>query len=59
MTDSVAWHDAYDDPSSTLSARLELVQAHLAEALDHAPAGPVRLVSLCAEASPGRAAPLA
>ena len=33
---------------STLSARLRLVQAHLAEALDHAPAGPVRLVSLCA-----------
>ena len=44
----MAWHDAYDDPSSTLSARLELVQAHLAEALDHAPPGPVRLVSLCA-----------
>ena len=48
MKDWVAWHDAYDDPSSALSARLGLVQAHLAEALDRAPAGPVRLVSLCA-----------
>ncbi len=48
MRDWVAWHDAYDDPSSTLSARLKLVQTHLADALDHAPAGPVRLVSLCA-----------
>ena len=38
----MAWHDAYDDPSSTLSARLKLVQAHLAEALGHAPAVPAR-----------------
>jgi hypothetical protein len=44
----VAWHEAYDDPSSALSARLQLVQAHLAGAIDRAPAGPVRLVSLCA-----------
>jgi hypothetical protein len=44
----VAWHEAYDDPSSALSARLQLVQAHLAAAIDRAPAGPVRLVSLCA-----------
>ena len=44
----MAWHDPYDDPSSVLSARLRLVQAQLADALDHAPAGPVRLLSLCA-----------
>ena len=44
----MAWHEAYDDPSSTLSARLKLVQAQLAGAIDRAPAGPVRLVSLCA-----------
>lgn len=44
----VAWHEAYDDPASRLSARLALVKQHLAAALDRAPAGPIRLVSLCA-----------
>jgi hypothetical protein len=46
--DWVAWHEAYDDPASGLSARLALVKQHLAAALDRAPAGPIRLVSLCA-----------
>jgi hypothetical protein len=46
--DWVAWHEAYDDPSSQLRARLTLVKQHLAAALDRAPAGPVRLLSLCA-----------
>ncbi len=44
----MAWHELYDDPSSVLSARLRLVQAQLSDALDHSPAGPVRLLSLCA-----------
>src|SRR5271154_2837323 len=44
----VAWHDAYDDPSSPLSARLATVQSHIEEALDRAPAGEVRVVSICA-----------
>jgi len=44
----VAWHEAYDDPSSQLRARLTLVKQHVAAALDRAPAGPVRLLSLCA-----------
>ncbi len=48
VKDWVAWHEAYDDPSSSLSARLRRVRAHLSEAIDRAPAGPVRLVSLCA-----------
>jgi len=48
VKDWVAWHAAYDDPSSSLSARLRLVRGYLAAALDAAPAGPVRLVSLCA-----------
>ena len=48
MRDWVAWHAAYDDPWSSLSARLRLVRGHLSRALDAAPAGPVRLVSLCA-----------
>ena len=48
MKDWVAWHAAYDDPSSTLSTRLRLVRGHLAGALAAAPPGPVRLLSLCA-----------
>jgi hypothetical protein len=48
VRDWVAWHEAYDDPSSRLRARLTLVKQHLTGALDRAPAGPVRLVSLCA-----------
>jgi Putative methyltransferase len=46
--DWVGWHDAYDDPTSGLSTRLALVQAHLSNALATAPAGPLRVVSLCA-----------
>jgi len=48
VKDWVAWHGAYEDPSSSLSARLRRVRYHLSEALDRAPAGPVALVSLCA-----------
>jgi Putative methyltransferase len=48
VQDWADWHAGYDDPSSSLAARLERVRAHLRLALDRAPAGPVRLVSLCA-----------
>ena len=48
VRDWVAWHAAYDDPSSPLSARLRCVQLHLSDAIDRAPAGRVSLVSLCA-----------
>jgi hypothetical protein len=48
MRDWVQWHTPYDDPESALSARLRHVRAHLAQAVGQAPAGPVRLVSLCA-----------
>ena len=48
VKDWVAWHAAYDDPSSPLSARLRCVQSHLSDAIDQAPAGRVNLVSLCA-----------
>src|SRR5258708_38256346 len=48
MKDWVAWHRAYDDPTSSLSVRLVRVRWHLARALDEAQPGPVRLVSLCA-----------
>lgn len=46
--DWARWHDGYDDPSSPLSTRLAIVQAHLADAITAAPPGPVSLVSLCA-----------
>jgi hypothetical protein len=48
MRDWVAWHEAYDDPSSFLNVRLRKVRERLSEAIGAAPAGPVRLVSLCA-----------
>jgi hypothetical protein len=48
VKDWVAWHGAYEDPSSSLSARLRRVRYHLSGALDRAPAGPVSVVSLCA-----------
>jgi hypothetical protein len=48
VKDWVAWHRGYDDPSSSLSIRLERVKWHLGRAIDRAPAGRVQLVSLCA-----------
>jgi hypothetical protein len=48
MNDWVRWHDQYDDPLSPLTTRLKMVQAHVAYALNGAPPGPIRLVSLCA-----------
>ena len=48
MRDWAAWHAAYDDPSSFLSVRLRKVRQLLSEAIGAAPAGPVRLVRLCA-----------
>jgi len=48
MKNWVEWHEAYRDPESALSARLACVRAHLARALDEAPSGEVRLLSLCA-----------
>jgi hypothetical protein len=48
VKDWVAWHAAYDDPSSPLTARLRCVRSHLCDAIDQAPAGRVSLVSLCA-----------
>jgi hypothetical protein len=46
--DWVQWHRDYDDPGSVLSRRLALVQGHLRAELDSAPAGELRLISLCA-----------
>jgi hypothetical protein len=42
------WHRAYDDPSSELSQRRLGVVRSIVEHLDAAPAGPIRVLSLCA-----------
>jgi len=46
--DWVAWHDPYDDDSSPLHRRLLIVQRHVTAAVDRAPQGRLRAVSLCA-----------
>lgn len=48
LRDYVAWHREYQDPGSRLSHRLRVVVELLADALDAAPPGPVRVLSLCA-----------
>ena len=48
LRDYRAWHDQYDNPASALAERLRIVQGRLAELLDTAPAGPVRVISMCA-----------
>ena len=42
------WHAFYDDPGSGLSRRLSWVQDQIRAALDAAPPGPIRAISLCA-----------
>lgn len=44
----VAWHDPYDRPGSSLHRRLRVVQQRIWEALDAAPPGPIRVISMCA-----------
>ncbi|MEU9317628.1 class I SAM-dependent methyltransferase [Streptomyces sp. NPDC048295] len=43
-----AWHDTYDDPDSWLTRRLRAVQDRIRDALDTAPPGPLRAISVCA-----------
>lgn len=43
-----SWHDAYDDPDSWLARRLATVRLRIREALDVAPPGPLRVISLVA-----------
>jgi hypothetical protein len=42
------WHQAYDHDGSPLARRLAVVQQCIASALDAAPPGPIRIVSMCA-----------
>jgi len=43
-----SWHQAYDDPDSDLSYRLAAVQQQIRAALDTAPPGRLRAISMCA-----------
>ncbi|HTZ64782.1 MAG TPA: class I SAM-dependent methyltransferase [Solirubrobacteraceae bacterium] len=43
-----AWHEDYADPESALGRRLAVVQRQVRHALDDAPPGPVRVISVCA-----------
>ncbi len=47
-TDWAAWHDAYDDPASSLSRRLRIVQDEIRRALPARAHKPFRALSLCA-----------
>jgi hypothetical protein len=42
------WHSSYEQADSELSARLALVQAQVSAALERAPEGPIRAISVCA-----------
>jgi len=44
----VEWHRQYDEGDKLLAGRLKLVQERIREALDRSPAGPIRIISLCA-----------
>lgn len=46
--DWVSWHADYDVEGSRLQRRLQVVQSFVAAALDAAPPGPVRVLSMCA-----------
>jgi hypothetical protein len=47
-TDWLAWHDHYDQPGNELALRLAAVQQRIRLALDAAPLGPLRVISVCA-----------
>lgn len=47
-TDWLSWHAHYDQPDSSLAQRLVAVQQQIRVALDAAPSGPLKVVSVCA-----------
>jgi hypothetical protein len=48
IKDWYAWHADYDQPGSALSRRVAELQHRIREALDQAPPGPLRAISVCA-----------
>lgn len=47
-SDWLRWHDGYDEPGSGLARRLATVQERIRVVLDDCPAGPLRVLSMCA-----------
>jgi hypothetical protein len=47
MSEWTTWHEGYT-PGSPLARRLAVVQRLIGEALDAAPPGPIRVISMCA-----------
>lgn len=47
VTDWKAWHDAYDEPGSSLAHRLDVVRRRLDEVLDMVPRPAPRILALC------------
>ncbi|GGX01043.1 class I SAM-dependent methyltransferase [Streptomyces lomondensis] len=43
-----AWHDEYEVADSWMARRLRTVRSRIRAALDRAPAGPLKVISLCA-----------
>jgi hypothetical protein len=48
LPDWLTWHEDYDRPGSPLARRLAALQDRIRIALDEAPTGPIRAVSMCA-----------
>ncbi|HEX4701884.1 MAG TPA: class I SAM-dependent methyltransferase family protein [Pseudonocardiaceae bacterium] len=46
--DWAKWHEPYDTAGSSLDRRLDRVRQRIRDALDEQPAGPVRVISMCA-----------
>ena len=57
--DWYAWHDRYNNPATGLARRLAIVQDRVRAALDEAPPGPLRVISLCAGQGADLIVPLA
>lgn len=48
MIDWIKWHEDYDDPGSSRSRRLRVVQRRIREFLNGAPKGQIRILAMCA-----------
>lgn len=46
--DWLAWHERYEEPGSRLARRLVVVQDRITRALDAAPPGQIKVLSMCA-----------
>lgn len=55
----VRWHELYNEPGSSLPRRLRRVQERVVETLDSRPAGPIRVLSMCAGRGQDLIGPLA